>query len=143
MSSFLEDFLDDLGNYVDAFFDPIIKILHDIGDALIKAFRWIFIKVINFSANIYQYFLSNADKHRNDRNVVGIGYLIEKEMKAGNATVIKGILKNSDAEGALVKGFYNKETKTLYTEDMEVNEFSQLDQETKNQYGNNKLLIIE
>ena len=136
-------FLEEVGDYLGSLFDTIVEILLDFGEALIKGLQWFFVKVISFVVNIVDYFERLAYKYENDPDLVGFGYLIDQEMQAGNATVIKGILRNKNSAGAFVKGIYNKRTKKILNKDLEVNEFNTLDKDTEEQLAGNRVLIIE
>jgi hypothetical protein len=132
-------FFEEIGNYLNGFIDTIIEILTELGEALLRLFVYLF----NFSLNILRYFQIYADKYNQDPNVVGFSYLIEKEIQSGNANVIRGIIRNPQATGAVVKGFYNTATKKIYKEDVAVDEFTKLDGKTKDEFGDKKLIIIE
>jgi hypothetical protein len=135
----MANFFETVGIYLNGFFDEIIEILAEIGEALLRIFVWVF----NFTLQIFDFFQRYANKYGQDPNVVGFNYLIDREMQAGNANVIKGILRNPSASGAIVKGFYNTKTKKIYAEDMEVDEFSKMDDETAEKFDGKNLLIIE
>ena len=136
-------FVNDVAEYLFTVFNAVIEILIDFGEALIRGLRWIFIRIIKFLENIVDYFRQLAGKYEQEPDIVGFSYLIDQEMQAGNVTVIKGIMKNPNAKGAIVKGVYDKKKKTVLNEDIEVNEFEELDEDTAKQFGDNHLLIIE
>ncbi|MCD8410675.1 hypothetical protein [Tenacibaculum finnmarkense] len=112
--------------------DVIIDVLKAIWDSLKK----IFTKVVNFFKNIVNWFKAKLNKHKNNPNVTAISIKIESKLESGNYNTF------NISDSTIVNTFYDKSTGSIIEEDTEIIQYENLDEQTKQQFGNKEMLIL-
>ncbi|WP_233900865.1 hypothetical protein [Tenacibaculum piscium] len=112
--------------------DAIIGVLKEIWDSLKK----IFTKVVNFFKNIVSWFKAKLNKHKNNPNVTAISLKIKDDLKSGNYNTF------NISDSTIVNTFYDKSTGSIIEEDTEIIQYENLDQDTKQQFSNKDMLIL-
>jgi len=128
------------------FFSTVLTIFVEtiffLADLLIALFKWIYVKVVNFFKNIVPYFLSRKSQITTT-DISAVTLRIKKAIDSGEVSVIRGILEPEETNGFAVSGLFNTATGEFVDQnDISVIEYNELDNETKQKFGDNDLLII-
>lgn len=102
----------------------------------------IFVKILNFVINIFNWFKAKYQQIIKKRpNVKPIAIKIEKNLKDGNYNTVDFGLTNG-VEACVVNTFYDEKTGEILTDDTEVIQAGSLDKETLDKFGDKEMLVL-
>lgn len=116
----------------------IKEFLRKVWDKLVK----IFIAIVNFFEHIISWFKEIYKKVVKKRpNALPIALKIKENIETGNYNTYNAGLKEEREH--IVKTFFDHDTGEILTDATEVICFEKLDAETKKQFGNKEMLVLE
>lgn len=116
----------------------LIKLVRKVWDKLVK----IFIAIVNFFKHIIDWFkVKYREVFKKHPNVSAIGLKIKENIRTGNYNTYNAGLKEEREH--IVKTFFDHDTGEILTDATEVICFEKLDAETKKQFGNKEMLVLE
>lgn len=120
-------FLDDLFDFVDDVVDGIFEAIDALGDAIMRLFR----AVVRFFQEIVKFFKNKGRlaKLQCDKNLLAVS--VKQKLKNGNYKVVNCLFNEKTGE------LSNPE------EDAQVIESEDLDTETKAQFGDEDMIILQ
>jgi len=117
------------------------KDVYSIVRELIKSEKWTYVKAVNFFRDVVPYFLERKSLIKSDE-IVAVSLRIGPLGNDNSLWVDKGIL-NFGANGFIVCGLFNtKLGEFIDNMDLLVIEYTELDDDTLQKFGENDLLII-
>ena len=115
-------------------FEKILELLKRAWNSL----KGVFVKVVSFVGNIIGFFKSKyAAIIKKKPNAIGISLIIKKKLESGD---YKTVNLN---DYKIVNTFYDKDTNEILEEETEVILYKSLDEQTKKEFEDTNLIMIE